>query len=340
VPAALLAVTVQVPEPVPEVAASRLPLKPLPVPLVAPAHATVADVALDVAQLKATELPVVTLAAPKAAELTAGGATTAALPAALTDVPAPLIAVTVQLPVPMPDVVAVRLPLMPLPEPAAAPLQATLAEAAFTVAQLKVPVAPDVIFATLKAADEIAGTAYTVVLAEPIAVLPAALVAVTVQVPVPDPEVLAVKLPVRPPPVPAVEPLHATVLDVAFDVDQLKPTEVPAVTLADANDAAVTEGAATTLALPARTAEVPAALLAVTVHVAMPVPVVAADKLPFSAVLAPVAAPLQATLTAVALDVTQLKLPARPDVMLAELKAAKVTVGARTPVPLRLSELL
>jgi hypothetical protein len=69
--------------------------------------------------------------------------------------------VTVQDPVPVPEVPTVKLPLVPEVEPVAAPEQLTLAELALLVVQLKVLVLPDVVLAL--AMDELAvGRACTV----------------------------------------------------------------------------------------------------------------------------------------------------------------------------------
>lgn len=118
-------------------------------------------------------------------------------------------------------------------------------------------------------------TAVAVKAAEPVAVLFAALEAVTVHVAVPALDVPTAMLPLVPEPVAvAPAPEQLTLADVAFEVVQLNVDDAPADTEVGLNEAPVTEGAATTLMELEPEAAEPAALYAVTVQVTVPVPLV------------------------------------------------------------------
>jgi hypothetical protein len=249
VPAAFVAVTVQVPVPVPLVLTVRLPLVPVVLPLVVPEQDTLAEVAPVVVQEKVFEAPVVAYVALNAALDTAGAATTLAVSERVTLVPAALVAVAVQVTVPADaPAVTVKLPLVaePLPEPDPAPVQLPDVDVAPEAVQLNVLAVLTVMLLTAMFAALSVGEATTVKLAEPFEELPAALVAVTVQVPVPVPAVDTVMLPEAPLPDPDAAPEQATETLVAPLVVQLKVLVPPVVVLALVNDLPVTTGAATT----------------------------------------------------------------------------------------------
>jgi hypothetical protein len=163
---------------------------------------------------------------------------------------------------------------------------------------------------------------FTVRLALPVAVLPAALEAVTVQVAVPAEEVPTLMLPLVPEPVAvAPAPEQLTEADVALPVVQLKVEAEPAFTDVGLKPAPVTEGAATTLKLAPPVAVDPAALLAVTVQVAVPaeeVPTLMLPLVPEPVAVAP--APEQDTEAEDAPDVCQAKVLALPAVTVVGLK--------------------
>jgi hypothetical protein len=149
-------------------------------------------------------------------------------------------------------------------------------------------------------------TACTVKLAEAVLVVPAALVAVTVQEPVPVLEVLTEIVPDVPEPEPLAGAAQLTDAEDAPEVDQLKDELLPVDTLVGLNEAPVTDGAATTDKVSDPVSVVPAAFVAVTVHVPVPVPLVLAVKLPLRLLELPLVVPVQATLTEVAPVVAQL----------------------------------
>lgn len=123
--------------------------------------------------------------------------------------------------VPVALVVTVIEPDVPEPEPVA-PLHVTDAELAPEVDQLNVAEAPTTTELALKAALVTEAAATTDMLSEPVAVVPAALVAVTLHVVVPAFPVATVMLPDAPEPVAvAPPPVHATVVELAPDVAQL-----------------------------------------------------------------------------------------------------------------------
>ena len=277
-PAALTAVTLQLAVPLVVVPTLMLPLVPDPVAVApAPEQLTLADVALLVLQLKVLLPPAVTLVGLKLAPVTLGGSTTLTLAWLVVEPPAPD-AVTVQVPVPaLEPAVAVMLPDVadPLPDPVTAPLQLADVLVALLALQLKVAAPPVVIVPTLKLDDAVgAAGAFTVRLALPDAEVPAALIAVTVQLPVPaalDPiGMLPLALTPLPPPDAGAEQDTLTVD--ALLVLQLSVLLPPTVTLVGLKLTLPTLGAATTLtftelALPA----VPTLLYGVTVHVPVPV---------------------------------------------------------------------
>lgn len=153
-------------------------------------------------------------------------------------------------------------------------------------------------------------------MAELAACEPAALLAVTVQVPVPAALVPTAMLPLKPEPEPDAAPEQATEADVALLVDQLKVELLPAVTEVGENEA-LAEGAATTDRLAEPDAPVPSALAADTVQVPVPVPEVATASEPEVPLLVPDAVPEHETEALVALAVVQLKVLAPPEVTVA-----------------------
>lgn len=183
-----------------------------------------------------------------AMELDAVGATTTlAVSEAVTLVPAAFVAVAVQVTVPAEAPAVTVKPLEPEPEPA--PEQEPELEVAPPPAtHPNVAVVPTVMLALLMATELRVGAATMLRLAEPVAVEPAAFVAVTVQVPVPAALVVTVMLPLVPEPEP-VAPEQATVALVAPLVDQVKVLLEPTVTVAGLNERLPTDGAATTLAV-------------------------------------------------------------------------------------------
>lgn len=158
-PAAFVAVTVQVPLPVPLVVTAMLPDAPEPDPYAGAAQLTDADVALVLVQLKVEPAPVTTVAGENEAPVTRGAVTTVKLAEPVAGVPAGLYAVTVQVPVPVPLVVTLTLPAPPEPEPTAGPAHATEADEAFAVVQLKLLRLPELTIVGAKAAPvTLAGT--------------------------------------------------------------------------------------------------------------------------------------------------------------------------------------
>jgi len=115
----------------------------------------------------------------------------------LTVLPAALVAVTVQFPVPVAVGVRLRLPFVPLPLAVTddGAVQLTVALVALAVVQENVLAAPTVTDAGENVAAVIEGAANTVIDALPVAVVPAALAAVTVQLPAPAPLVDTERLP-------------------------------------------------------------------------------------------------------------------------------------------------
>jgi len=331
-PAAFVAITVHVPVPAPEVDTTRLPDVPTLVPAAAPVHATLAEIAFAVVHEKLLVAPAVTAVGLNEVVRTEGGATTVkvAVAGALA-VPIEFVAVTAQDPAPVPLDFTTRLPEVPEDEPAAVPLHATVADVALAVAQEKVELAPVVTIDGENAAAVTEGAASTVIAALPVAVVPAALAAVTVQVPAPAPLVVTARLPDVPEAVPAAVPLHVTVADVAFAVVHEKVLEVPAVTDVALNAAVTTDGAATTLSVAATGAlTVPTELVAVTAQDPAPVPLVVTTRLPERPVVEPAAVPLQATAADVAFAVVQLNVECAPVVTVDGLKGTLVTDAGAT----------
>ena len=247
-------------------------------------------------------------------------------------------AVTVHQPEPVPVVPTDRLPLVPDVEPAAVPAHDTEAEVAFDVFHVKVEAAPEVTVDGEKLAAVTDGAATVLREAERVEVVPAALVAVTWQVPEPTPEVVTVMEPFRPEPVPAATPEQETEADVALDVVQEKVVELPAVSVVLAKDAVAADGAATTDKFAERVTAVPAELYAVTKQVPVPTPVVATLNEPLVPEPVPDATPEQATEALDAPVVAQVKVEPAPAVTVVGEKAALDTVAAATPVPCRAME--
>lgn len=82
-------------------------------------------------------------------------------------------------------------------------------------------------------------------MAEPVVMTPVALVALTIQATVPPAvEVVKLKLPEAAELVPVAAPEQLTLTEVACEVAQVKVLEVPPITEAGLNEAAVTAGAA------------------------------------------------------------------------------------------------
>ncbi len=106
--------------------------------------------------------PLVTKVEFRDTPVTLGAATAVKLAEPVAVVPAALEAVTVQVPVPVPEVPTVRLPEVALALPDAVPVQDTVAEVAPAVAQLNVLVPPVVVYALAKAFDVTLGAATTV----------------------------------------------------------------------------------------------------------------------------------------------------------------------------------
>lgn len=230
-PATLVAVTVQVPAPVPLVLTEMMPLVPEPVPTAAPEQLTEAEVAPLVPQVRDTESPVVTLVAPKLTPVTLGGATTFTVLLRVTCVPAALLAVTVQVPAPTEaPALAVKLLFKPVPLPVTAPEHATEALVALLVVQLNPTDCDAVTLLAANAALATLGATMTLVVPLRVVMSPEALVADTAQVAVPVPLVVTVMLPLVPEPEPEAAPEQATVADTAPLVAQLKFTVLPLVT--------------------------------------------------------------------------------------------------------------
>jgi hypothetical protein len=177
---------------------------------------------------------------------------------------AALYAVTVQVPVPAPDVLTVMLPDVPEPEPEACPEQATDALVAFDVVQVNVAVEPDDTEDVLNDAPDTDGAATTLMLAPPVDAALAALYAVTLHVAVPGEDVPTEMLPEVPEPVAvAPAPEQETDAEVAPVVDQLNVLAFPAVTgfvLKNVYPDPCTVAGATTLKLADAFVELPAAL--------------------------------------------------------------------------------
>lgn len=231
-PAALSAVTVQVPVPLEDVATVSVPLVPLADPDATPEQLTEADAAFDVAQLKSEVEPAPTVEGLKLALVTDGATTTFTDLESVTCLLARFVAVTVQVPVPFELVLAmtaVRLPLRLLLLPLARSEHTTDTVLALLVAQLKLRFWPTFVLVWSKLDEVTAGAATTVVEAEPVAGVFAALTAVTVQVAVPVPLVLTVKLPLVPVVLPVAAPEHDTDADDALLVAQVKVTGSPLV---------------------------------------------------------------------------------------------------------------
>lgn len=149
------------------------------------------------------------------------------------------------MPVPVPEVVTASEPEVPLLLPEAVPEHATDAEVAPAVVQLKVEPAPVATLVGENEALDTEGAATTDRLAEPVAAPPAELYAVTVQVPVPVPEVDTAIEPDVPEPVPVARPEQDTDAELAPEVVQLKVEPLPLVTVLGENEAVATEAAAT-----------------------------------------------------------------------------------------------
>jgi len=249
-----------------------------------------------------------------------------------------LVAVTVHHPEPVPVVPTDKLPLVPEAEPTAVPAQDTEAEVAFDVFHVNVEAEPEVTVDGEKLAAVTDGAATVVRDAERVEVVPAALDAVTWQVPEPTPDVVTVIEPFRPEPEPAATPEHETDADVAFDVVHEKVVELPAVSVVLAKDAVAAEGAATTDRLAERVAAVPAELYAVTWQVPVPTPEVATLNEPLVPEPEPEATPEQATEALDAPVVAHVKVEPLPAVTVVGENTALETVAAATPVPCRAIE--
>jgi hypothetical protein len=245
-------------------------------------------------------------------------------------------AVTVHVPEP---VVAARTliePLVPLPEPEAAPEQETEAEVAPLVFQVNVVEFPLVRVRLLN--DDCvtvgAGTD-TVRFADLDAEEPAALVAVTVQEPVPDPDEETEIEPLVPDPEPEAGAEQETDAEVAPLVAQLNVEEPPLLTDVGENVAEVTLGAATVVRLRDVEVLLPTELAAVTVQVPEPTPEVDTVIEPLVPDPLPDATPEQETDAELALDVAHVKVVLFPEVTVVDASDAEVMTGAATPVPER-----
>lgn len=180
----MAAVTVHVAVPCALVVTVMVPLRPEPDP-VAPVQLTDADDAPLVDQLKVADEPAVTELTLNAADVTEAGFTTVMLSDAVVVSLAAFLAVTVQVAVPAADVATVMLPDVPEPEPAP-PVHATVADVALLVAQVKVADCPTVTDVLFRVAELTLGITTTLTVSLVAAeVVPAALVAVMAQVPVP-----------------------------------------------------------------------------------------------------------------------------------------------------------
>lgn len=186
------------------------------------------------------------------AVVTDAAATTAAVSWRVACVPAALVAVAVQVMV-LPAVepaVTVSEPEVaePVLDPVPPPEQDPDVDVALDAAQLKVDVVPTVMLEDAMAADVRVGAATMVKLPERVACAPAALDAVTVQLAGPAADVVTEMEPDVPEPEP-VAPVQLTVALVAPVVAQVNVLLEPTVVLALANDALVTVGLPTTLAV-------------------------------------------------------------------------------------------
>lgn len=126
------------------------PLVPEPEPEATPEQDTLAEVAFEVLQVNVLELPT-----PMVEELKYDDAEGAATDVRLSEpelLPPPLVAVTVQVPEPVPTARTLIEPLVPVPEPDAVPEQDTDAEDAPLVFQVNVVELPFVSVRLLNAA--------------------------------------------------------------------------------------------------------------------------------------------------------------------------------------------